>query len=87
MSADKLPLGVQFQAAKGQDRLLLAMGKLFEDQGQLKMRDTQNQTGTSDNGTPNTDATTSTTQLRHQIQRLNNQHKNQSRHLLSQQPK
>ncbi|WP_461243771.1 amidase family protein [Secundilactobacillus muriivasis] len=61
VSADKLPLGVQFQAAKGQDRLLLAMGKLFEDQGQLKMRDTQNQTDTSDNGAANTDATTSTT--------------------------
>lgn len=60
VSADKLPLGVQFQAARGQDRLLLAMGNLFEDQGQLKLRDTQNQNSAPDTSAPISDMPTQT---------------------------
>jgi len=37
VSKEGMPLGVQFTAAKGQDRTLMALGKLFEQHQQFKM--------------------------------------------------
>ena len=37
VSAQGLPLGIQFNAAKGQDRLLLKVGELFEQHHQFKL--------------------------------------------------
>lgn len=39
VSKKGLPLGVQFEAAKGQDQLLLEIGQLFQDEGQLQFLD------------------------------------------------
>lgn len=39
MSASNLPLGIQFQGARGSDQTLLAVGKLFETAGQFQLRD------------------------------------------------
>lgn len=36
LTAEGLPLGIQFNAAKGQDERLIQMGKLFEEEGQFK---------------------------------------------------
>ncbi|MFC6261306.1 amidase family protein [Levilactobacillus fujinensis] len=59
VSASRMPLGIQLEAAKNQDRLLLAMGDLFESKNQLKFLDSQS---TSDNttGTTTTPATAET---------------------------
>ena len=53
VAANGLPLGIQFNAAKGQDRLLLKVGELFEQHHQFKELQDQ----TDDQGT-----TTGTTQ-------------------------
>lgn len=39
VSKQGLPLGVQFEAAKGQDQMLLVLGQLFQEKGQLKFLD------------------------------------------------
>lgn len=55
VSASRMPLGIQLEAAKNQDRLLLAMGDLFESKNQLKFLDSQSTNG---NTTGNTTGTT-----------------------------
>lgn len=53
VSAQGLPLGIQFNAAKGQDRLLLKVGDLFEQHHQFKLlQDQTTSTGTTTSGTP-----------------------------------
>ncbi|WP_225428338.1 amidase family protein [Levilactobacillus enshiensis] len=54
VSASRMPLGIQLEAAKNQDHLLLAMGDLFESKNQLKFRDSQS----TDENTGNTTGTT-----------------------------
>lgn len=39
VSASGMPLGIQFEATKGQDRTLISIGKLFESSAKLKLRD------------------------------------------------
>ncbi|MQS90191.1 amidase family protein [Companilactobacillus mishanensis] len=38
VSSDGLPLGIQFNAARNQDRLLLSVGQYFESNGQFKVK-------------------------------------------------
>ena len=56
VSGNQMPLGIQLEAATSQDRLLLAMGDLFEKQGQLKFLDDQKQPATATPAQPTTPA-------------------------------
>lgn len=60
VSSNKMPLGIQFQVAKGQDQTLIALGKLFESNGQFKMLDDQKQADESDNNSSESQPSTPT---------------------------
>ena len=63
VSKDNLPLGIQFNAATNQDRLLLEIGKLFEENNQFKQLHTKKDVvvpETSDTMTSSTESTTET---------------------------
>lgn len=45
VNAQGLPLGIQLEGEKGSDLILLALGKLFEEHGQLKFLNTYRQAG------------------------------------------
>ncbi|KRL09549.1 6-aminohexanoate-cyclic-dimer hydrolase [Levilactobacillus zymae DSM 19395] len=59
VSAKGMPLGIQFNAAKGQDRLLMKVGELFEQHHQFKLL--QDQTTTETTTTPSTSTDTTPT--------------------------
>lgn len=63
VSKDNLPLGIQFNTATNQDRLLLEIGKLFEENNQFKQLHTKKDVvipETSDTMTSSTESTTET---------------------------
>lgn len=63
VSKGNLPLGIQFNAATNQDRLLLEIGKLFEENNQFKQLHTKKDVvipETSDTMTSSTESTTET---------------------------
>lgn len=63
VSKNNLPLGIQFNAATNQDRLLLEIGKLFEENNQFKQLHTKKDVvapETSDTMTSTTDSKTET---------------------------
>ncbi|UUV98038.1 amidase family protein [Vagococcus luciliae] len=63
VSKDNLPLGIQFNAATNQDRLLLEIGKLFEENNQFKQLHTKKEVvvpETSDTMMSSTESTTET---------------------------
>lgn len=63
VSKDNLPLGIQFNAATNQDRLLLEIGKLFEENNQFKQLHTKKDVvipETNDTMTSSTESTTET---------------------------
>lgn len=49
VSKQKMPLGIQFEAAKGEDRLLLKVGAYFQDHNKFKMLDNYKEGSSSKN--------------------------------------
>ncbi|GEO66533.1 amidase family protein [Levilactobacillus spicheri] len=61
VSAGGLPLGIQFTAAKNQDRLLMAMGQLFEQHHLFKQLSSQSSKPTTTAPTTSTSSSNTTT--------------------------